>query len=245
MLIDTHCHLLDEPLKADIDGVISRAADRTVECLLVPSVSRTDWAELKSLGKRKGILTAFGVHPWKALEGVDQGLLEDALAGASAVGEIGLDWKVPIPRSIQLDCLETQLKLARRLSLPVLLHCRGAFGELLELLSGIPPSGGILHGYSRSPEQMLPFLELGFCIGFGGAVTRSRARNARASAAMVPDGRFVLETDSPWIGVEGGPSEPSSLPLVATAMALIRGVTPSRIALDSTSTAVRVLGRVK
>jgi TatD DNase family protein len=245
MLIDTHCHLLDNPLKADIEGVISRAAARTVECLLVPSVSRTDWEELKSLGKRKGILTAFGVHPWKASEGVDKDLLEDVLSGASAVGEIGLDWKVQVPRSIQLDCLETQLRLACKLSLPVLLHCRGAFGELLELLSGIPPIGGILHGYSRSPGQMLPFLELGFCIGFGGAVTRSRARNARASAAMVPDGRFVLETDSPWIGVEGGPSEPSSLHLVANAIAAIRGVAPSRTAADTTSTAMRLLGRAQ
>ena len=245
MLIDTHCHLLDDPLKADIEGVISRASDRMVGCLLVPSVSRTDWEDLKSLGKRKGILTAFGVHPWKASEGVDEAMLEKALAGASAVGEIGLDWKVAIPRSIQMDCLETQLRLARKLGLPVLLHCRGAFGELLELLSCTLPPGGILHGYSRSPEQMLPFLDMGFCIGFGGAVTRMGARNARASAASVPEGGFVLETDSPWIGVVGGPSEPSSLPLVAGAIAMIRGITPSRIARETTSTAMRLLGRTK
>lgn len=244
MLIDTHCHLLDEPLKTDIDGVLGRAVDHNVECLVVPTVCRADWENLKTLGKRTGILTAFGVHPWKASEGVDETLLEEALAGASAVGEIGLDWKVQIPQALQLNCLETQLRLARKLNLPVLLHCRGAFGELLELLSGIPPPGGILHGYSRSPEQMRPFLDLGFCIGFGGAVTRSGARNARASAASVPDGRFVLETDSPWIGVEGGPSEPSSLPLVACAMAALRGVTPSLIAADTTSTATRVLGRL-
>ncbi|MFO7626792.1 MAG: TatD family hydrolase [Candidatus Fermentibacteraceae bacterium] len=242
MLIDTHCHLLDEPLRADIDGVVERAADRMVERLLVPTVCRADWEDLKTLGNRKGILTAFGVHPWKASEGVDEALLEEALAGASAVGEIGLDWKVQIPKTLQLDCLEIQLRLARKLDLPVLLHCRGAFGELLELLSSIPITGGVLHGYSRSPEQMHPFLDLGFCMGFGGAVTRSGARNARASAAAVPDGRFVLETDSPWIGVEGGPSEPSSLPLVACAMASIRGVTPARIASDTTSTAMRVLG---
>ncbi len=245
MLIDTHCHLLDEPLKTDIDGVLERAADRMVECLLVPTVCRADWEGLKTLENRKGILTAFGVHPWNASEGVDDSLLEKALSGASAVGEIGLDWKVPIPKNVQLDCLETQLRLARKLRLPVLLHCRGAFYELLELLSSIAPAGGILHGYSRSPGQMRPFLDLGFCIGFGGAVTRSGARNARASAASVPDGRFVLETDSPWIGVEGGPSEPSSLPLVASAIAAVRGATPSRIAQDTTSTAMRVLGRAQ
>jgi len=243
MLIDTHCHLLDEPLKDDVDGAVKRAADRMVEFLVVPTVCRADWEVLKALENRKGIITAFGIHPWKASEGVDEALLEEALNGASAVGEIGLDWKVSIPRSVQLDCLETQLRLAGRLRLPVLLHCRGAFSELLELLSFIPPNGGVLHGYSRSPEQMRPFLDMGFCIGFGGAVTRSGARNARASAAAVPDGRFVLETDSPWMGVEGGPSEPSSLPLVASAMAALRGVTPSLIAADTTSTALRVLGR--
>lgn len=244
MLIDTHCHLLDEPLGSDIDGVIARAAARSVACLVVPTVSGTEWESLGVLGARPGILPAFGVHPWKAGEGLDEAHLEKALSGASAVGEIGLDWKVSVPRNIQLDCLEAQLVLARRLGLPVLLHCRGAFGELLELLERIPPRGGILHGYSRSPGQMRPFLELGLCVGFGGAVTRSGARNARASAAAVPDGMFVLETDSPWIGVEGGPSEPSSLPIVALAIASIRGVPPDRIASETTSTALRVFGRV-
>ena len=243
-LIDTHCHLLDAPIASDIDGVVSRAFDRSVECLVVPSVCGSEWEALKALQKRAGILTAFGIHPWKAAEGVDAELLERSLQGASAVGEIGLDWKVAVPRNLQLDCLETQLRLAGRLDLPVLLHCRGAFGELLELLSSFPPGGGILHGYSRSPEQMRPFLDLGLCIGFGGAVTRSGARNARASAASVPDGRFVLETDSPWIGVEGGPSEPSSLPLVAHAVASIRGVAPVLVASETTSAAMRVFGRV-
>lgn len=241
MLVDTHCHLLDEPLKTDIEGVVTRAFDRMVDCLVVPTVCPADWEGVKTLGKRRGIVTAFGVHPWRASEGVDEAILEEALTGASAVGEIGLDWKVPIPKGIQLDCLETQLRLARKLNLPVLLHCRGAFSELLELLSDIPLPGGILHGYSRSPGQMRPFLELGFCIGFGGAVTRSGARNARASAALVPVDRFVLETDSPWIGIEDGPSEPSSLPLVAMAIAGIRGLPPSQIAAETTSTARRVL----
>ncbi len=170
-----------------------------------------------------------------------ESLLEEALGHAVAVGEVGLDWKVPVPRSVQLDCLEKQLRIARKLSLPVLLHCRGAFDELRELLQASPPPGAIIHGFSRSPEQMFLLLELGCCIGFGGAVTRGGARNARASAAAVPEDRFVLETDSPWLGIEGGPSEPSSLRLVASAMAAIRGVPFETVALASSKNAGRIL----
>jgi TatD DNase family protein len=122
-----------------------------------------------------------------------------------------------------MDCLEAQLILARELGLPVLLHCRGAFDELLELLKAHDPKGSViprLQPGSRTDEA-LP--GAGLPLGFGGAVTRAGARSARASACEVPENRFVLETDAPWIDVEGGPSEPSSLPLVARAMAALGG----------------------
>lgn len=241
MLIDTHCHLTDPPLLPDLDGVLDRAFACSVTAFVVPSVSGNDWPGVRRVDGLRGIRTAYGVHPWKAREGVDEALLEVYLrSNAVAVGEIGLDWKTDVPRSTQLDCLETQLRVARKLGLPVLLHCRGAFEELLEMITSLPPPEAVLHGYSRSPELMRRFLDAGCCIGFGGAVTRKRAVAAGRSAALVPGDRFVLETDAPWIGVEGGASEPGSLPLVARAMAGIRGETPEQVARASTANAARL-----
>lgn len=228
-MIDTHCHLADQPLFGDLRGVLERALKAGVKGMVVPSSSGDDWERVASLARKPGVSAAFGVHPWNARTGVDLPSLRSRLAGAAAVGEVGLDWKVDVPRNLQMDCLEAQLILARELGLPVLLHCRGAFDELLELLKAHDPKGSVIHGFSRGPGLMRRFLEQGCHIGFGGAVTRAGARSARASACEVPENRFVLETDAPWIDVEGGPSEPSSLPLVARAMAALRGVPRERI----------------
>jgi TatD DNase family protein len=241
MLIDTHCHLLDEPLCTDVGGVLSRAAAAGVASMVVPTVSSGEWARLAPLENLAGIHTACGVHPWKAGEGVDEPLLKSFLGNSVAVGEIGLDWKVGVSRACQLDCFETQLGIAVELNLPVLLHCRGAFDELLELIRFKPPPGAVLHGFSRSPDLMRRFLDAGCCIGFGGAITRERAASARACARVVPEDRYVLETDSPWIGVKGGPSEPSSLRLVASSMAFLRGVAPEQVHRVSSENAVKVL----
>lgn len=242
MLIDTHCHLAHEPLCSRIESVLAGAAAAGVTGFVVPSVSSGDWEAVKAMEAFPGVATAFGVHPWKAFEGVDEPRLESFLNGACAVGEIGLDWKVEVSRQAQLDCLEIQLGLARRIGLPVLLHCRAAMHELLELLGALPPPGAVIHGFSRGPEEMRRFLDAGCVMGFGGAVTRPGAVRARASAAAVPAGAFVLETDSPWIGVEGGCSEPSSLPLVAAAMAGLRHSEAEGIAGVSTATALDLLG---
>jgi TatD DNase family protein len=240
MLIDTHCHLADPPLFEDLPGVLGRARTAGVERIVVPSSSPDDWERVASLAREPGVAAAFGVHPWKAVSGVDLPSLRVRLTGAVAVGEVGLDWRVDVPRNLQMDCLEAQLILARELELPVLLHCRGAFDELLELLRAHPPRGSVIHGFSRGTGLMRRFLEHGCHIGFGGAVTRAGARSARASAVEVPDDRFVLETDSPWIGVEGGPSEPSSLRLVARAMAYLRGVAPERVECASYGSAAEL-----
>ncbi len=240
MLTDTHCHLADQPLFDDLPGVLERARNAGVKAMVVPSSSMGDWERVASLARRPGITAAFGVHPWNAREGVDLPSLRNRLAEAVALGEVGLDWKVDVPRNIQMDCLEAQLILARELGLPVLLHCRGAFNELLELLKAHPPKGAVIHAFSRGPELMRRFLEQGCHIGFGGAVTRAGAGNARASVVEVPEDRFVLETDAPWIGVEGGPSEPSSLPRVAGTVAFLRGVSRKRVEAASSESADRL-----
>lgn len=226
-LFDTHCHLFMEPLSRDTGGVLERAYATGVERLIVPAVSIDSWDACSELALLPGISCALGVHPWWADDGIDVEKLRKKLitTGASAIGEIGLDWKIEVPRQKQYTVFLKQLELASKMDLPVILHCRNAFEEMLELLKKHHVRG-VIHAWSRAPQLMNRFIQAGLYISFGGAITRSSAKKARESAGQVPADRFVLETDSPSIGLSGvpsGESEPSHVAAVAQAMAQIRG----------------------
>ncbi len=226
-LFDTHCHLFMEPLSRDTGGVLQRAFAVGVERLLVPAVSGDNWDACAELALLPGISCALGIHPWWADDGVEVDELRMKLTetGAAAVGEIGLDWKIEVPRQTQYTVFQKQLELASTMDLPVILHCRNAFKEMLELLEEYPVRG-VIHAWSRDPQLMTRFIEAGLFISFGGAITRPDAKKACESARLVPCDRFVLETDSPSIGLSGvppGESEPGHIAEVAQAMAQIRG----------------------
>lgn len=248
-LFDTHCHLSIEPLSKRLDAVLSRAYAVGVDRFMVPAFDLASWSEVEALHGFEGVFCALGLHPWAAEEKLDPAELEERLIGSGcrAMGEIGLDYEVQSPsKGIQKSILERQLSIACDIDLPVLLHCRKAFDDLLSLvLSFSPGLRGVLHAFSRSPEVAGPFLEAGLHIAFGGAVTRAGARRARASAAMIPPDRILFETDAPSIGMEGlSPLEvePCHLVRVAEAVAAIRGTTPGEIAVIATANAVRLFG---
>lgn len=233
-LFDTHCHMFMEPLWSNRVEVLHRTRTAGVERLVVPSVDRDSIERCCELGGEPSICAALGVHPWWAGEGVDTVWLQNKLSisGAVAVGEIGLDWKAETPREKQTEVFIRQLELAEELDLPVILHCRAAFQEMLEILSTHSVKG-VIHAWSRSPELMERFVQTGLFISFGGAVTRPGARNAGKSAVLVPWDRFVLETDAPSIGMRDippGETEPAHITRVALAMAELRGTTPEEIA---------------
>ncbi len=168
-----------------------------------------------------------------------------------AIGEIGLDTKVPAVANqsaptldFQRSVLSVQLELAVELDLPVILHCRGAFEELLAALA--PFSGsirGVLHAYSRGPELAQRFIDAGLHIAFGGAITRDRALKARQAAAALPLEKILLETDAPSIGLDGvlpQDTEPCHVWDIAQALAVIRGENPDTIAEVTTDNAERL-----
>lgn len=151
---------------------------------------------------------------------------------------------------LQVRVLSAQLRLAIDLRLPVLLHCRGAFEELIKVLRdygfGAGPDGprGVVHAFARGPELAGRFLELGLHLAFGGAVTRPGSR-ARRSAVTTPLARIVLETDAPAIGlhdVEPAQVEPRHVREVAAALADLRGEPPERIAEVTTANARALFG---
>lgn len=246
-LVDTHCHLYEPPLADDIDGVLSRSREAGVTDIVVPAYDTASWAKVRALAERPGIHPALGLHPWVAGEALDPSGLRDALreCRAVAVGEIGLDAKVEGPSlDTQRRTLRLQLRVACELGLPVLLHCRGAFDELIvELRNFAPDLRGIIHAFSRDPNLGQRFLDLGMHLAFGGAVTRPGSKAGR-SAAMVPEKRLLLETDAPSIALAEVPPErvePRHVREIAEAVASLRGTTVEAIGQVTTANAKALL----
>jgi TatD DNase family protein len=254
ILVDTHCHLSSDPLAGVAADAVWRAAQRGVTRIVVPAYDGPSWADLPALGALPGVFLAYGIHPWVA-GGTDPATLRDGLAaalaadgGAFAVGEIGLDTKLgpegpdlPTQRAV----LRPQLELAVDLDLPAILHCRGAFEDLLAEVDRFGGRlRGVLHAWSRGPELAARFVKAGLALGLGGAVTRDKARVRRA-AQTLPLAHFVLETDAPSIGLHNVPpaeTEPHHVADVAAALAALRGETLETIAEVTTSHACRLFG---
>ncbi|MCU0664063.1 MAG: TatD family hydrolase [Myxococcota bacterium] len=248
-LVDTHCHLDIPPLSAQPQAVLERARQAGVCAVVALAYDLKSFDAVEKLAQLAGVAPVLGLHPWVAHEPLDVADLEKRLrrCRAVAVGEIGLDFKLEgCDQGRQLEVLEQQLEVACRLELPVMLHCRGAFDELLAVLcNASKPVRGVLHAFSRSPEIMGQFIDAGLHIAFGGAVTRETATRARRAAAACPAERLLLETDAPSIGLQGVPAEevePRHVREIALCIAGLRGISLEEVAEVTTSNATALLG---
>jgi len=244
MLVDTHCHLTFEPLFNDLQHVLQRARQNKVTRIIVPAYDAASWALVREVSEQDGIYAAFGLHPWVAGTPFEVDELERFLDHdkAVAIGEIGLDFKHPqCDRTRQMEVLRLQLDLAVTRELPVLLHCRGAFEELISVLAQYTGRiQGVVHAFSRGPDLARRFIDQGLFLAFGGAITRPRARRPRSSAKVVPLDRVLLETDAPSIGLDGvNPEqvEPHHIMDIALSLALLREVELETIARSTTQNA--------
>lgn len=264
--IDTHCHLDAPEFDADRDAVVARAKAAGVAMLVLPAVAADGFEALAALAHRHGLAYALGIHPLCVDAAADEDLerLNEALQRHRddprlvAVGEIGLDHVVPSrDRARQERFYAAQLRLARAHELPVLLHVRRSADGLLKHLRRIEVPGGIAHAFNASEVQARQFVERGFKLGFGGAMTFERALQIRRLAASVPDDAPVLETDSPdippqWLYVkaaeraERAPSrnEPAELPRIAQTLAALRGWTVEETASRCSAQACAALPRL-
>jgi TatD DNase family protein len=241
-VIDTHCHLDHEPLASDLEGVLARAMAAGVDRVVVPAVDTASWPRVKALTERTGVTGAFGLHPWSAEERLDLEALDAALDDAVAVGEIGLDTKIESPGlELQLEVFRRQLEVAVDRDLPVILHCRGAFPQLLDEIGRFGGTlRGVVHAFSRGPELAQQLVAAGMVLGIGGAVTRPRADRVRRAVRRVPLERLVLETDAPSIGLDGVPAEetePRHVAAVAAALAEVLDQPVDHVAATTTTTA--------
>lgn len=266
MWIDTHCHLDAAEFDADRDAVIDRARTAGVAQIVLPAVGRTNFETVRSLAHAHGFAYALGIHPLFVEQAPDDDLacLRDTLAEHRddkrlvAIGEIGLDHFVPgLDRDRQARFYAAQLRLARDFELPVIVHVRRSADSLLKYLRQVPVVGGIAHAFNGSEQQAEAFVERGFKLGFGGAMTFERALQIRRLAQSLPLDAIVLETDAPdippqWLyrtaqeRAAGASSrnEPGELPRIARSLAELRGLPLDELAAATRRNARAALPRL-
>lgn len=251
MFIDTHCHL-DAEAFGDMQADIMRAAQKAgVSRIIVPSVTCGNFDSVRALCARfPSCAPAYGIHPMYTDDAMpdDLQLLRALLQQQRpvAIGEIGLDFFIDhYDRSRQEYFFVEQLKLAQEFDLPVLLHIRRAQDAILKYLRQHKVRGGIAHAFNGSRQQAEEFIKLGFKLGFGGAMTYSRATKLRELAATLPLESIVLETDAPDIPPDflerGEPNKPEYLPRIAQTLADLRGMTIDEIARTTTENVSSIL----
>lgn len=244
-MIDTHTHVTDEPMYAALDAVLARAAARGVQHCIVPGYNAQSWQRARVVCReRRQLSMAVGLHPlFVGEQTLEQALHEIRAGGIVAVGEIGLDYVDPqASRALQHEALHAQLRAACDAGLPVILHCRHAHDDLLQACRAYPGLRAVLHSCSCSHEQVKPFLELDFYVGFSGGVTRATTHKVKKLAGVVPLDRIVAETDSPYIGTAEHPaptSEPADIADIVSALAGARGMSAEEMARITTENAVR------
>ena len=240
-IFDTHAHLLDDHFDSDREQLIASLADNNVKLVMEAC---TDLGYLEKLipfiERHPMIYGAAGLHPEElgpyALSDLDA--VESALAHEKikAVGEIGLDyyWSENPPREVQREFFDAQLSLAAAHHLPVIIHDREAHGDTVDILRAHKGQvTGVMHCFSGSYETAKECLDMGFYIGFGGALTFKNAKRNVEVAAKVPLDRLVVETDCPYMApvpCRGQRNDPTKTLYVLQKLAELRSMDQETLA---------------
>jgi len=209
-LIDTHCHLTFEQLAGDVEAVVERSiAAGVTGWITVGTDLEQNRKAIELADKFENMYAAVGIHPHDAKDVTAETLTElKELARNEkvvAIGETGLDYHYNFSKQTDPKrAFAAQLKIAKELNLPVIIHCREAFDETMEILDrfGRGLKGVVFHCFSGSAEQAKIVLDYGFYISFTGVVTFKNAGLTRQAAKIVPADRLMLETDCPYMSPE-------------------------------------------
>jgi len=266
--IDSHCHLDAAEFDADRDQVRASARAAGVGRCVLPAVEVANFDTVRLLAHQHADVYALGIHPLytpqareEDVQTLDQQLhLHRHDPRLVAVGEIGLDgWLPGLDMARQQWFYTAQLQLAQQHGLPVILHVRRSADLLLKGLRQTPVKGGIAHAFNGSLQQAKMFIEMGFKLGFGGAMTYDRATKLRALATELPLSALVLETDAPdipphWMyttaedrekGKAQGRNSPAELPRIASDLAELRGISLEELAAATSANARQALPRLQ
>jgi len=254
-VIDTHCHLADAKFRDDVEDVIARASAAGVAQMIsvgaIGSIEK-DRLTVELAELHQNVFAVVGVHPHDAKDCTPDRIaqLRDLAASKKvvAIGESGLDfYYMHSPPAAQEASLRAHLALASELDLPIVIHCREAERRLVEIVraTGIPPRGGVIHCFTGDSNAAREFLALGFCISFSGIITFKNSAPIREAAAIVPEDRVMVETDSPYLAPEpyrGKRNEPVYVTRTLEMLANLRRVDAAVLAAQIVANAARVFG---
>ncbi len=240
MLFDSHCHLDDSRYDDDRDQVFARAAEAGVRYVVNPGADlETSRNAVAMAAKHPNVYATVGVHPHDAKD-MDEDILQfiEHLAGKPkvvAIGEIGLDFHYDFsPRDVQRHWFIQQIRLAKRLSLPIVIHDREANQEVFDTLKAEKAfdTGVLMHCYSGSAELAKHYLKHGAMLSIAGPITFSNARKTVEVVQLVPLEHLLIETDGPYltpIPYRGKRNEPAYVRYVAEKIAEIKGMTAEEV----------------
>jgi TatD DNase family protein len=258
MFIDSHCHIDGPEYDADRDELIARARAAGVTTMLTVGTgdphSDAFNRAVELAEKQEGIYAAVGVHPHDAKlfdEKAERHLLDLARQSRKVIawGEIGLDYHYDhSPRDVQREVFRRQLRLARELDLPVVIHSREANDDTINIvreeLSGYN-RGGVLHCFGGSLAMARDAIELGFFISFAGNLTFKKAEDLRDVARQLPLDRLLIETDCPYltpVPFRGKRNEPARVVETARCLAEIHGKELEEVGRVTSENFVKLFG---
>lgn len=244
---DTHAHLNTVEFVKDIREVINRAREKGVRWILdVGDSVETSKKSIELFKDYSEIYSCIGIHPHnagKALESdfheLEKLLLKDSVV---ALGEVGLDYYYEFSdKDVQKEIFTKQIRLAKRLGKPVVIHCRQAENDLVSIIQKEGPVKGVAHCFSGNADFLKECLDIGLWISFSGIITFKKAMDLRETASAVPSDKLLIETDSPYLSpvpFRGRRNEPAFVTEVARCIAEIRGVSQEKIAETTTENAL-------
>ncbi|MFA6350419.1 MAG: TatD family hydrolase [Candidatus Omnitrophota bacterium] len=247
MLIDTHCHLDFPDYDADRMEAVGRAKQNGIGYIINIGASLKGSRDSVALSKQyDNIYAACGIHPHEADTVADPDIKEiKSLAVGEkviAIGEIGLDYykNYSLPEN-QLKLFRKLNTLAKDLSLPVIIHCRNAEKDVLQVLKEVKPAKAVVHCFSGDEAFLGTCLDLGLYVSFTCNITYKKAQGLRDVLKLAPLDRMMLETDAPFLpieGMRGKRNEPMYVKNLCAEVARIKGVTFEEVERTTTANAI-------
>lgn len=254
MFSDSHSHLSMPDFENDVAQVLVRARRAGVSRVMTCATSLRDAQRNLSLAREHGLKASVGLHPHQAKEWDESSetalrALVASSADVAAIGEVGLDFHYNYSDPVvQQEVLRRQVRLARAVGLPLVIHCRAAREAMKGILTeeNARDAGGVLHCFSEDATFARFCLDQGFFISFSGIVTFKKAESIREAAMLVPSDRLLVETDAPYLAPaphRGERNEPALVVEVARFVASLKGMTEEAIARATTENFDRLFGR--
>jgi TatD DNase family protein len=253
MLFDTHVHVNAEQFNEDLEDVIERAKEAGVNNMVVVGFDQPTIIRAMELIETYDFMyAAVGWHPVDAIDMTEKDLqwIEELSNHPKvvAIGEMGLDYHWDkSPKDVQMEVFRKQIRLAKKVGLPIIIHNREATADIVNILKEEAASevGGIMHCFSGSAETALECINMNFYISLGGPVTFKNAKKPKEVAAAVPLDRLLIETDCPYLAphpYRGKRNEPSYVKLVAEQIAEIKQLTIEEVSQATTENAKKLFG---